>query len=103
MSFLGKTNFCANQNVQHCQMFHVIESDMLNVILLLHYLVPLTFPFSSASTAKIELQQSPVPLHFPLSIVVITMDRTPSHLACYFQGPRLPFNFSRIWSGSQVP
>ena len=34
-----------------------------------------------------HLQQSPVPLQFPLSYMVIVTDAMPSHLSLYIQGP----------------
>ena len=47
-----------------------------------------------------KLQQSPVPLHFPLPDVVIATDATPTHWAFYFQGSGLPLSVSGAWSGS---
>ena len=46
------------------------------------------------------LQQSPVPLHFPLPDVVIATDATPTHWAFYFQGSGLPLSISGARSGS---
>ena len=101
MSFLGKANFCANGHSQlHC-LCHVIQSDMLHVSptqLFSHV------HFSLSSLCKLEwlsnLQQSPVPLHFPLPDVVIATDATPTHWTFYFQGSGLPVSVSGAWSGS---
>ena len=59
--------------------------------------------FSLSSLHQLEwlstLQQSPVPLHFPLPDVVIATDATPTHWAFYFQGSGLPLSVSGAWSG----
>ena len=47
-----------------------------------------------------KLQQSPVPLQFPLPDVVIATDATPTRWAFYFQGSGLPLSVSGTWSGS---
>ena len=47
-----------------------------------------------------HLQQSPVPLQFPLPDVVIATDGTPTHWAFYFQGSGLPLSVSECWPGS---
>ena len=47
-----------------------------------------------------QLQQSPVPLQFPLPDVVIATDAMPTHWAFYFQGSGLPLSPSGPWSGS---
>ena len=47
-----------------------------------------------------KLQQSPIPLQFPLPDVVIATDATPTHWAFYFQGSGLPLSVSGAWSGS---
>ena len=79
------------------------QSDMLSVYhsptqLFLHV------HFSLSSLCQLEwlatLQQSPVPLHFPLPDVVIATDATPTHWAFYFQGSGLALSFSGAWSGS---
>ena len=60
--------------------------------------------FSLSSLRQLEwlvtLQQSPVPLHFPLPDVVIATDATPTHWAFYFQGSGLPLSVSGAWSAS---
>ena len=60
--------------------------------------------FSLSSLHQLEwlahLQQSPVPLQFPLPDVVIATDATPTHWAFYFQGSGLPLSVSDAWSGS---
>ena len=84
MSFLGKANFCTSWHL-HC----VIYSDMLHVYhsptqLFLHV------HFSLSSLCQLEwlyhLQQSPVPLQFPLPDVVIATDAMPTHWAFYLSG-----------------
>ena len=47
-----------------------------------------------------QLQQSPVPMQFPLPDVVIATDAMPTHWVFYFQGSGLSLSFSRPWSGS---
>ena len=103
MSFLGKANFYTNGHSQlHC-LCHVIQSDMLHV-----YHSPTQFfscvHFFRSSLCQQEwlthLQQSPVPLQFPLPDVVIATDATPTHWAFYFQGSGLPLSVSGAWSGS---
>ena len=60
--------------------------------------------FSHSSLCQLEwlsqLQQSPVPLQFPLLDVVIATDAMPTHWAFYFQGSGLPLLVSGSWSGS---
>ena len=60
--------------------------------------------FSLSSLHQLEwlakLQQSSVPLQFPLPDVVIATDATPTHWAFYFQGSGLPLSVSGAWSGS---
>ena len=103
MSFLGKANFCTNGHSQLWHLCHVIQSDMLSVFhsptqLFLHV------HFSLSSLHQLEwlakLQQSPVPLQFPLPDVVIATDAIPTHWAFYFQGSWLPLSVSGAWSGS---
>ena len=47
-----------------------------------------------------HLQQSPVPLQFPLPDMVIATDATPTHWAFYFQGTGLPILVNGSWLGS---
>ena len=103
MYFLGKAKFCTNGHSQlHC-LCCVIHSDMLSV-----YHSPMQLfscvHFSLSSLCQLEwlanLQQSPVPLQFPLPDVVIGTDGTPTHWAFYFQGSGLPLSVSGAWSGS---
>ena len=101
MSFLGKANFCTNDHSQLHHLCHVIQSDMLSVYhsptqLFLH----VHFSLFSLHQWLAKLQQSPVPLQFPLPDVVIATDATPTHLAFYFQGSGLPLSVSGAWSGS---
>ena len=60
--------------------------------------------FSPSSLCQLDrlakLQQSPVPLQFPLPDVVIATDATPTCWAFYFQGSGLPLSVSGTWSGS---
>ena len=103
MSFLGKANFCTNGHSQLWHLCRVIQSDMLSV-----YHSPTQLfshvHFSLSSLCQLQqlsnLQQSLVPLQFPLSDVVIATDATPTHWAFYFQGSGLPLSFSGAWSGS---
>ena len=103
MSFLGKANFCTNGHSQLQHLCHVIQSDMLSV-----YHSPTQLfscvHFSLSSLHQLEqlstLQQSPVPLQFPLPDVIIATDATPTHWAFYFQGSGLPLSVSGAWSGS---
>ena len=89
MSFLGKANFCTNGHSQLRCLCHVIQSDMLSV-----YHSPIQLfsrvHFSPSSLCQLEwlanLQQSPVPLQFPLPDVVIATDGTPTHLGLLFSG-----------------
>ena len=98
MSFLGKANFVP-MATPNC----VIQSDMLSV-----YHSPMQLfsvvQFSLSSLCQLEwlaqLQQSPVPLQFPLLDVVIATDATPTHWAFYFQGSGLPLSVSGAWLGS---
>ena len=93
MSFLGKAKFCTNGHSQlHC-LCCVIQGDMVSV-----YHSPTQLfshvHFSISSLCQLEqlanLQQSPIPLQFPLSDVVIATDAMPTHWAFYFQGSGLP-------------
>ena len=60
--------------------------------------------FSLSSLHQLEwlsqLQQSQVPLQFPLPDVVIATYAMPTHLAFYFQGSGLPLSVSGPWLGS---
>ena len=94
MSLLGKANFCTNGHSQLHRLCHVIQSDMLSV-----YHSPMQLfscvHFSISSLHQLQqlahLQQSSIPLQFPLPDVVIATDATPNHWAFYFQGSGLPF------------
>ena len=77
-----KANFCTNGHSKLQHLCHVIQSDMLHVYyspidLFLH----VHFSLSSLRQLKqlAHLQQSPVPLQFPLPDVVIATDATPTH------------------------
>ena len=82
MSFLVKAIFCPNGHSQLWHLGHVIQSDMLHVYHSPTHLFS-WFHFSLSSLHQVEqlshLQQSPVPLQFPLPDVVIATDATPSH------------------------
>ena len=101
MSFLGKANYCTNGHSQLQHLCCVIQSDMLSV-----YHTPKQLfsrvHFSPLSLCQLEwlakLQQSPVPLQFPLPDVVIATDATPTHWAFYFQGSGLPLSVNGAWS-----
>ena len=60
--------------------------------------------FSLSSLHQLEwlahLQESQVPLQFPLPDVVTATDATLTHWAFYFQGSGLPLSVSGVWSGS---
>ena len=60
--------------------------------------------FSISSLHQLEqlakLQQSPVPLQFPLPDVVIATDATPPYWAFYLKGSGLPLSVGCAWSGS---
>ena len=88
MSFLGKANFCTNGHSQLWHLCHVIQSDMLSVYhspaqLFLHVHFSLSSLHQLEQLAK--LQQSPVPLQFPLPDVVIATDATPTHWPFIFR------------------
>ena len=102
ISFLGKANFCTNGHSQMQYLCCVIQSDMLHVyhspthlFLCVHFL---------STLHQLEhlayLQQSPVPLQFPLPDVVIATDAMPNHWAFYFQRSGLPLLVSGSWLGS---
>ena len=103
MSFLGKANFCINGHSQLWRLCRVIQRDMLGVY---HSPTHLFFHvyFSPSSLCQLDqlakLQQSPVPLQFPLPDVVIATDATPTRWAFYFQGSGLPLSVSGTWSGT---
>ena len=100
MSFLGKANFCTSGHSQLWCLCCVIQSDMLYVYHSPNQLFPHVH-FSLSSLCQLEqlshLQQSPVPLQFPLPDVVITTDATSTHWAFYFQGSGLPLAVSGSW------
>ena len=103
MSFLGKTNFCTNGHSQLWHLCCVIQSDMLTVYHSSTHLFSHVHFFLS-SLCQLEqlshLQQSPVPLQFPLPDVVIATEAMPTHWAFYFQGFSLPLLVIGSWSGS---
>ena len=45
MSFLNKVNFCANRHTQICCLCHVIQSDMLHILMSDSYFLPFTLLF----------------------------------------------------------
>ena len=77
MSFLGKANFCTSGHSQLQCLCHVIQGDMLTVYHSPTHLFSHVH-FSLSSLHQLEqlshLQQSPVPLQFPLPDVVIATD-----------------------------
>ena len=96
MCFLGKANFCTNGHSQLWHLCHVIQSDMLHVYYsLTHLFSRVHISLSSFHQPEwlSELQQSPVPLQFPLPDVVIATDAMPTHWA-FFQGSGLPLSVS---------
>ena len=88
MSFLGKAYFCANGHSQLQRLCHVIQSDKLTVYHSpSHLFSPVHFSFSAVPHLKwlYHLQQSPVPLYFPLHDVVIATDTMSTQWAFYFR------------------
>ena len=87
MSFLGKANFCTNGHSQLCCLCRVIQSDMLSIYHSPMQLISCVH-FSISSLRQLEwlanLQQSPIPLQFPLPDVVIATDATPTYWDFYF-------------------
>ena len=88
ISFLGQANFCTNGHSQLCLLCRVIHSDMLHV-----YHSPMQLfscvHFSLSSLCQLEwlahLQQSPVPLQFPLLMWSLLLLPPPS-LGLLFSG-----------------
>ena len=82
MSFLGKANFCTSGPSELQHLCHVIQSDILHVYHSPTHLFSQVH-FSLSLLCQLEwlsqMQQSPVPLQFPLPDVVITIDATPTH------------------------
>ena len=103
MSFWGEANFYTNGHSQLWHLCCVIQSDMLHVYHSSTHLFSWVH-FSLSSLHHLEqlshLQQSPVPLQFPLPDVVIATDATPTRWAFYFQGSGLPYSVNGLWSGS---
>ena len=103
MSLLGKANFCTNGHSQLWHLCCVIQSDMLHVYhSSTHFFSQGHFSLSLLCQLEwlCQLQQSPVPLQFPLPDEVIVTDAMPTHWAFYFQGSELPLSVSGPWSGS---
>ena len=67
-----------------------------------HLFSPVHFSFSALHQLEqlFHLQQSPVPLQFPLPDVVIATDAMPAHWAFYFQGSGLALSVTGSSSGS---
>ena len=101
MSFLGKANFCINGHSQLEHLCYVIQSDMLHIYHSPTHLFSWVH-FSLSSLHQLEwlsqLQQSPVPLQFPLPDVGIATVAMPTHWAFYFQGSVLPLSVSEPWT-----
>ena len=92
-----------NGHSQLWHLCHVIQSDILHVyhspthlFSWVHFSLSLLCQLEQLS----QLQQSPVPLQFPLPDVVIATDVMPTHCAFYFQGSGLPLSVSGQGSGS---
>ena len=103
MSFLSEVNFFANGHSQLWRLCHVIQHNMSTVYHFPTYLFsPVHFSFSALCQLErlSHLQQSQVPLQFPLPDVVIATDAMPTHWAFYFQGSGLPLLVSESWSVS---
>ena len=103
ISFSGKANFCTNGHSPLWHLCCVIQSDMLHVYHSPTHLFSWVL-FSLSSLHQLEqlshLQQSPVPLQFPLPEVVIATVAMPTYWAFSFQGSGVPLLVSRPWSGS---
>ena len=89
MSFLGKANFCTNGHSQlHC-LCHVIQSDLLSVYHSPMQLISCVH-FSISSLCQLKqlanLQQSLVPLQFPLPDKVIATEPLTHSLGLLFSG-----------------
>ena len=87
----------------NCGACHVIQSDMLHVYHSPTHLFSLVHFFHSSLCQLGQLshlQQSPVPLQFPLPDVDITTYAISTHWAFYFQGSGLPLSVSGSWLGS---
>ena len=100
--FLGD-QFFTNGNSQLWCLCHVIQSVILHVYYSsTHLFSQVHFSISSLHQLKklSHLQQSPVPLQFPLPDVVIVIDAMPNHWAFYFQGSGSPLSVNGPWSGS---
>ena len=101
MSFWGKSTFCVSGHAQLEQFCHVLQSNILNVYHSAAYLFFSPFSSSAMQLQKLShLQQSSVPLQFPLPDMVITTNATPHYWAFYFQGSGLPVFCCGTWSGS---
>ena len=103
MSFLAKANFCGSGHSQLWRLCHVIPSYVLTVCHSpTHLFSPAQFSFSALCQLEwlSALQQSPVPLQFPLPDVVIATDAIPTHWVFHFQGSHLPLSVSGSWSCS---
>ena len=103
MSFLGKAKFCTDGHSQLQCLCCVIKSDMLHVYHSPNHLFSyIHFPLSSIHQLEQlpHLQQSLVPLQFPLPDVIIATDTMSTHWAFYFQGSDLPLSVSGSCSGS---
>ena len=87
-------------HIQLWRLCLVIQSDMLTVYHSPTYLFsPVHFSFSALCQVDrlSYLQQSPVPLQFPLPDVVIATDALPTYWAFYFQESGLPLSVSGSW------
>ena len=89
----------ATANCGTCVVSFRVTCYMFPTLLTIYFMCS----FSLSSLCQLELlshlQQSPVPLQFPLPEVVIATDARPTHWAFYFQGSGLPLSVSGSWSG----
>ena len=103
MSFFDKSTFCVNGHAQCFKLYHVLQSDMLNVYHSpVHFFLSfhLTLPVQCQPLKRSHLQQSPTAFQFHLSDVVISTDAMLYHWAFYCQGCGLPVLSCGTWSGS---
>ena len=93
MSFLVKTNFVpmATPSCRDC----VVSFRVIHLFSSVHF----SFSVLCLGEQSSHLQQTPVPLQFPLPDVVIAT-YVMSTWAFYFQGSGLPLSVSGSWSGS---
>ena len=91
MSFHGKTTFCANRHAQLCQLYHVIQSDMLTVY---HSLTQLFLSHHLSLLAQCQLQRLSQ-LQYKSSNLVICSSWC--EYCCWCYAPSMGLLFSGFW------